>query len=88
MWILGDVFMRGWYHVHDYETMRQGFVPTKLSGKKPAYKDHNRQTIINNPPVGWTPNYFTKDFVTDADVGVTEEESTPIVDPAVTTEED
>jgi hypothetical protein len=22
MWILGDVFMRGWYHMHDYENMR------------------------------------------------------------------
>jgi len=20
MWILGAVFMRGWYHIHDYET--------------------------------------------------------------------
>lgn len=32
-WILGDVFMRGWYSIHDYENMRFGFVPFKGSSK-------------------------------------------------------
>jgi len=32
-WILGDVFMRGWYSIHDYENMRFGFVPFIGSSK-------------------------------------------------------
>ena len=26
-WILGDVFVRGWYNIHDHDRNRMGFVP-------------------------------------------------------------
>ena len=32
-WILGDVFMRGWYSIHDYESNRMGFIPFPDSSK-------------------------------------------------------
>lgn len=32
-WILGDVFMRGWYNIHDYENNRMGFIPLPNSSK-------------------------------------------------------
>ena len=43
MWILGDVFMRGWYHIHDFENKRQGFVPTKLTSKRAPYKETTKK---------------------------------------------
>ena len=35
-WLLGDVFMRGWYNIHDYTNMRMGFVPYQGSTKSKA----------------------------------------------------
>ena len=32
-WLMGDVFMRGWYSVHDLDQKRIGFVPYKGSNK-------------------------------------------------------
>ena len=32
-WILGDVFMRGWYNIHDATNKRMGFVPFINSSK-------------------------------------------------------
>ena len=32
-WILGDVFMRGWYSIHDYGNMKMGFAPFINSSK-------------------------------------------------------
>ena len=37
-WILGDVFMRGWYNIHDHENLRFGFVPFKGSTREPAQR--------------------------------------------------
>ena len=34
-WILGDVFMRGWYNIHDHDNRRFGFAPFKGSGRSP-----------------------------------------------------
>ena len=33
MWMLGDVFLRGLYSIHDHEDMRMGFVPHAGSTK-------------------------------------------------------
>ena len=46
MWILGDAFMRGWYHIHDFENKRQGFVPTKLTSKRAPYKEATHKTVV------------------------------------------
>lgn len=35
-WILGDVFMRGWYNIHDADNKRMGFVPFTGSSKSAA----------------------------------------------------
>ena len=32
-WLLGDTFLRGYYSVHDYESMRFGFAPHSTSDK-------------------------------------------------------
>lgn len=32
-WILGDVFLRGWYSIHDLDNMKMGFVPHATSVK-------------------------------------------------------
>ena len=40
MWILGDVFLRGFYSIHDHTNNRMGFVPYVGSSKsKPQYTD-------------------------------------------------
>ena len=34
-WVLGVAFMRGWYNIHDHESLRFGFVPYVDSPKEP-----------------------------------------------------
>jgi len=36
-WILGDVFMRGYYNIHKHETLQMGFVPFPGSNKSLPY---------------------------------------------------
>ena len=36
--IFGDVFLRGWYSIHDHDKQRMGFIPHTASNKKEAVK--------------------------------------------------
>ena len=50
-WLLGDVFMRGWYNIHDYTNNRMGFVPYQGSTKSKAEAKTSDPAIID-PPAG------------------------------------
>lgn len=55
-WLLGDTFLRGYYSVHDYETMQFGFAPHSRSSKRAPYRTgdlerlqiEQRQKLIRN----------------------------------------
>lgn len=38
-WLLGDAFMRGYYHVHDHANKKFGFAPHSLSTKDTPFKE-------------------------------------------------
>ena len=50
-WLLGDVFMRGWYNIHDYTNNRMGFVPYQGSTKSKA-EAKTSDPAIADPPAG------------------------------------
>ena len=37
-WMLGDVFLRGWYSTYDYKNKKMGFAPHATSTKDPIVK--------------------------------------------------
>lgn len=49
-WVLGIPFLRDYYHIHDYEGKRQGFIPTYTLKRLPAYlrADSDNSAILLN----------------------------------------
>lgn len=45
-WVLGNVFLRGWYSTHDYANMRFGFVAFKDSPKRDPVLHTNLNVMV------------------------------------------